>query len=678
MTTAAFSLGVGAHLAALAILAVQVCVGARLLGWLGLRDSLRTHEQVLFGWAAGFSLTTLAFMLLVGSGALGPVSVLVVLALCAAVSFGVSRELAVASWRALRTLDLAMKVSVGLGIVALGFWVWPHLLETLLPNSDWDSALYHLPLAEHYLEGSLWGRDPYFPAFSFPGAVHLLYAALLALGLESAITPLNFHLTVLLLLCTVAVAGTIGGRSASIWAAVAFTTTPILWQLGVDPRIDGFLCLAVMLAVYALVSFVKCGRDEHLKLAALALGVAIGCKYTALPFVLAIFAVGLAFRLLGKNGQQGARRLAPLLATSALLLAIPNGAWYAANLAIHGDPLFPLLRGNYIVSTSGERIRLARADEEEAEAHLQDPAIKERLRSFENIRVADPPTHLFDLVDLLRNPDRYSVKPNHGIGPLLLLSLALPLVLRRSERRRPALIVWALAWGGYALLGSQTNLLRYAAPVLPMLAATTGLLIARVPVRAIRIVIGIAALVLLVRDYQTEERKLQLLRPDLALTAQPSIWRDDAARIRWLKQVGYNFTPPMAYATEQIDALLASGRMPKSSVVMMVGEGKGRLLDCDFLPDSSWFAHRFVGELRNAGLDHAMLAEGLRAKGVTHVLYNRDYYTWVISETQTARSRLAFALIHLEDFLDRYGTLLFEGAGMQLFALRGGDGDVAR
>jgi hypothetical protein len=50
----------------------------------------------------------------------------------------------------------------------------------------------------------------------------------------------------------------------------------------------------------------------------------------------------------------------------------------------------------------------------------------------------------------------------------------------------------------------------------------------------------------------------------------------------------------------------------------------------------------------------------------------------VTSETQTARSRLAFALTHLEDFLDQYGTLLFEGGGMQLFALRGVDGDGTR
>ncbi len=103
---------------------------------------------------------------------------------------------------------------------------------------------------------------------------------------------------------------------------------------------------------------------------------------------------------------------------------------------------------------------------------------------------------------------------------------------------------------------------------------------------------------------------------------------------------------------------------------MMVGEGKGRLLDCESIPDSSWFAHRFVAELQRAGLDHTVLAARLRAQGITHVLYNREYYQWVMSETATARSRLAFAIAHLDRFLGEHGRLLFQGAGMKLFDIR--------
>ena len=362
--------------------------------------------------------------------------------------------------------------------------------------------------------------------------------------------------------------------------------------------------------------------------------------------------------------------LTGLLAACALLVAVPNAAWYAANLALHDDPLFPMLRGNYIETPEGEQIRLPRADREEAEAHLQDPDVKARLATFGNAPALESPTNLFDLPEILRNPDRYSVKPNHGISPLLLLSLALPFALPLNpERRRGALVLWVLGWGGYALLGSQTNLVRYVAPVLPMLAAVSAALIARTPWRSARIAAGLFVVALLVRDFQAERQKLVLLRPEQALES-PTAWHDPDARIRWLKTVGYNFTPPVAYAAEQINAMLLDGRMPEHSRILMVGEGKGRLIDCESIPDSSWFAHRFVAELRNAGLDHAVLAEHLRGQGITHVLYNRAYYEWVSSDTATAHSRLAFALTHVERFLDRHGTRLYRGGGIELIDIR--------
>ncbi|MEE2674708.1 MAG: glycosyltransferase family 39 protein [Myxococcota bacterium] len=666
MTIAAISFGLGAHVAALLLIVLQACAGARLLGWLGVRD-VRSHERALFGWAAGFSLTTALLMLLTLTGGVSGGGVWVAFGVMAALAWPAVREFAADAVRVARAADRTTKVTVSLAAIALVLWAMPLFVQTLLPNSDWDSALYHLPLAERYLDGSLWGRDPYFPAFSFAGAVNLHYAALLSLGLEAAITPLNYQINVLLLVATLAIGRRIGGRSSGLWTVAVFSTTPILWQLGVDPRVDGFLCLTVLLATYALLGFVKDGKDVHLKLAAVALGAALGCKYTALPFVAAIGAVGIAYRAWGSTGSRGLSRL---LVTLVLLVAVPNAGWYIANLAIHGDPVFPMLRGNYIETSEGERVYLARANTEEVPEHMQDADARRLLAALEQSPSTDAPSHLFDLWGLLSEPDLYAVKPNHGLGPLVLLSLALPLVLpRRPERRRGAILLWGLGWGGFALLGSQTNLLRYVAPVIPMLAAAAGLVIARVPLRGVRVAVGVLVVVLLAGSFRAEQQKLRLLLPEVALGA-PSAWQNDRVRIGWLQRVGYNFTPPVAYAAEQINAMLADGRMPAESRIMMVGEGKGRLLDCESIPDSSWFAHRFVAELQRAGLDHTRLATRLRSQGVTHVLFNREYYNWVTTETRTARSRLAFAIAHLDRFLKGYGHLLYEGGGMKLFDIR--------
>ena len=674
MTIAAISFGLGTHLAALLWVVIQACAGARLLGWLGVRD-VRSHERMLFGWAAGFSLVTACLMGLTLAGGVSGIAVLALFGVMAAFSWPVAQELAADAVRVARASDLRTKLTVSLGTVVLVLWATPLFVETLLPNSDWDSALYHLPLAERYLDGSLWGHDPYFPAFSFAGAVNLQYAALLSLDLEAAITPLNYQINVLLLITTLALGRRIGGRSCSLWAVAVFSTTPLLWQLGADPRIDGFLCLTVLLAAYALVGFVQEGKDVQLKLAAVALGAALGCKYTALPFVAAIGGVGIAYRLWGSMGSRGLIRL---LATTTLLVAIPNAGWYAANFAIHADPVFPMLRGNYFETSEGERVHLARADTEELFEHMQDPDAQRLLAVFEQVPRSDAPSHLLDLWSLVWHPDRYAVKPNHGLGLLVLLSLALPLALPGGpERRRGAIVVWALGWGGFAVLGSQTNLLRYVAPVLPMLAAAAALVITRIPVRGIRIAIGLIVVALLVQDFRAEQRQLEKLHPELAL-GTPSAWQDDGVRIGWLQRVGYNFTPPVAYAVEQINAMLADGRMPADSRILMVGEGKGRLLDCESIPDSSWFAHRFVAELQRAGRDHTVLATRLRAQGVTHVLFNRAYYQWVMRETGTARSRLAFAIAHLDRFLNEHGHLILQvdeperlpGGGMKLFDIR--------
>ncbi len=668
MTTATFVHAIGSHAAALLVIIAQSCIGARILGWTGMDEALSTHERLLFGWAAGFALTTAIWMALTGMGLLGPVPVVLVFVAALLVSWPVPRELAHRIAVVLRTADRATQLAVALGLAALALWAWPFWIETLLPNADWDAALYHLPLAERYLDGSLWGRDPYFPAYAFPGAVHLLYAALMAVGLESSITPLNFQITLLTLVATVVLARRIGDRRSPIWASIAFSTTPILWQLGMDARIDGFLTFAIVLAVYAVVRFAQEGRDPHLALAALCLGAAIGCKYTALPFAFVLGAIGLGFRLWGPRGIRGLGRL---IAVTTLLIAVPNAAWYVANGVLHGDPIFPILRGDYMMSASGDRVYLARGDEEIDAAFLEDPGVRDRLERFEATGKSDSPSHLLDLVDVLRDPDRYAVKPGHALSPLLLLSLALPFALPLPpEKRRGTLIVWGLGWGAYALLGTQAPVLRYALPALPLLAAATGVLMTQVPWRSLRIVVALVALVLFARDYQAQERKLDLLQARQLLAAEPSPWNHAPTRLGWLEQVGFNFTPPMAYMTGEIARRVADGRMPADCNIWMVGEGKGRLLPCRYAPDSSWFGHRFVAELHAADLDPARVAMSLREQGVTHVLYNRAYYDWVMTDTDTSRSRVAFALTHLERFLDAHATLQVEAGGLRLYALR--------
>ena len=122
------------------------------------------------------------------------------------------------------------------------------LVQTALPNSDWDSALYHLPLAERYLEGKLWNSDPLFSANSFPGGVSLVYAVFLGFGIEAAVIPYNFLFVLLNLAAAYALGARLGDHRAGDWAVLVCSGLHVLWQQGLDPRIDGFLSLFVATA----------------------------------------------------------------------------------------------------------------------------------------------------------------------------------------------------------------------------------------------------------------------------------------------------------------------------------------------------------------------------------------------------------------------------------------------
>ena len=152
MTISAFSFGLSAHLAALCLLAVQACAGARLLARLD-GQGLRAHERLLFGWAAGFSLTTACLMLLTLAGGLSGITILVALAGLAVFGWPVARELGADTARVFRATDAPTKLTLLFELLVLAVWQTPLFAETLLPNSDWDAALYHLPLAERCLDG---------------------------------------------------------------------------------------------------------------------------------------------------------------------------------------------------------------------------------------------------------------------------------------------------------------------------------------------------------------------------------------------------------------------------------------------------------------------------------------------------------------------------------------------
>jgi len=664
-TARVVQLALEGHLAAGLLVGLLVAIGSNALRALG--GSAKGVEGWVFALVAGFWLFDLTAFLLAVAGLLRAEWVLLSIGTLWFASWWLATRIAGAAPALFAVPDLERRpfaVAAGaFALLAILVWLWPLLVQTALPNSDWDSALYHLPLAERYLAGLVWNTDPLFSADSFPGTISLIYAVFLAFDLEHAVIPFDFLFILATLVAVYALARRLAGSWAGIWSLLVGAGIHALWQQGVDPRVDGFLSFFVVAAALAMVCSIASSEDRVAPgVLGAALGLAIGTKYTAVFIVGAFGAVWIAAIFFVHQGGGKTPRSAAM-ATALALLLFPHAAWYASNVALHGDPLFPMLRGDYYLDADrpGERIAMSGA----LDPWLEEPSaeVERREARLEDVGSIAVESHLFDLPALVSHPERYATKPNHFVSPLLLLALALPFALPRERNGRiGALAVAALGLGCFVGIASQTNLVRYALPFLALWAALCGVVLARVTQPIWRVVWFVIGATLLLGNHQAEADKLARLQP--AYYAQV-----DGDRLRWLSRVGYNFTPAMPRVVSEINRRIAAGEIATESRILLAGEGKGRLLECESLPDLSWFLQRFAVELLRADSDPQRVLASLRSQGVTHILYNPGYFRWVAAHTSFSKRQIAFTMVQLEDFLERHGSLVFESAGMEFVRL---------
>jgi hypothetical protein len=667
--------GMASHFVVLAFFALHVGLGSLVLRSLSLDDRFPGwSERIVCRLTAGLFVSAIVLTLLCLIGLLGGWS-----AALYAVALTVANAAFVWPHLDLRppqggppnaayfTLAAVLLVAAGL------LWMYPIYLQTLLPNWDWDSAVYHLPLAQRFLEGLLWNTDPLHSAHSYPGGVSMFYAFFMALGFDGAVVPFNLVVTCLIVVAAYALGRRFWGAGAGLWAAGISASSHILWQLAIDPRIDNFLGLFVTIALFCLLAWWRePSRRGYLYLMAMSLNLAIGSKYTAVVFcvylLLVVFAVAVHRR--AAHAESVGQKVPLLLA---LCLLVPNGVWYGANYVIHGDPLYHRLKGHYYVDSSGTEKLVAASLEPHLNAQAEaDPAVRERLsaldREYPRQRAeASEPKHLFDVPDMMRRPQKYARKPNHFLSPFLLLFPLLPLVSRSRES-------WFLLATGlllYVFFSLRGPLFRYAIPLVPALSVGAGVVLALPRGRIGRVALSArgAALwhgawaVLLLSLLAHNGMAQYSLGRDLRVDEYLKGAFDHSL---WLRKVGYNFAPPMPNVVHFVNGEIREGRMHPSDKIFMIGEAKGHLLGCDYLPDSTRKQLRWLAELLKADFDHARLYESLRRQGVTHVLYYRGYYRWVLKTTSTDRTLLALGMVHADRFLESYGTIVYSEWGMRL------------
>lgn len=225
-------------------------------------------------------------------------------------------------------------------VVVLGFVV-PLIAIALYPTSGFDALMYHLPFAKAFVAT---GGLPYLPDLRFPvfpQASEVLFAQAMLLGGDRAAQLVSllatFASAAILFGWAKRVSREAGSSGFGELAAALFLGGPIVAYLSGSAYCEPLLVLFGVAAFDQIDRFGP-GLDDPRRwgLAGAFAGSSAGVKYFGLFPVGAVFAVALFAR--AERGSDRWRRLAWGLA-GVLLFAAP---WYVRNAVYTGNPVFPL------------------------------------------------------------------------------------------------------------------------------------------------------------------------------------------------------------------------------------------------------------------------------------------------------------------------------------------------
>lgn len=331
------------------------------------------------------------------------------------------------------------------------------LLGVFAPEAGLDALGMHLQMPAMVARDHVWSPSPSGFVWAWmPLAADWIYTLAYSLSGEAAARLVNYGADLLVLIGCAGVARAIGGSRAAALAAVLYSTLPLTYLVTTSLFVENLWTLWTVAAVTLAMalSTERVGGRVYVAFCLLSAAALSAKLMTVLWAPLLLLFVIAHWR----HRDAGARLL-----IAAVVLAIIGGVWpYVAAWTGTGNPVFPFMN-----------------------AFFKSP-LYDTTTSFASSY--HEPLGWSLLYSLTFLTDRYTEAPTGAAGVLWLAIL-------------PAGTVAALAWCGNALraivLGALcyvvlvlwlTSNLRYALPALPVLAAAMGVGIARLPIRALRII----------------------------------------------------------------------------------------------------------------------------------------------------------------------------------------------
>jgi hypothetical protein len=616
----------------LGLFAIAAAVGGRLLkaGGLSIDGSL---EALLFWTATGLGVLATAIFtvgLLVG---VRPAALLIPVAGAAFLARNELRQVPLLASDALSSLRASVdRFSLSICLIVAVFLV----VGALAPPADWDALMYHLRVPQRFLQAGAIYLPEDTTLLGFVGLPHMLYLPLLAFRSSSAPALVSAVCTLGLALAVYALCVRfLDPRTGAFSLAVLWGST-VLIIVGITPRTDTILAFYLLLVHFALLRARELRDPRFLYLGAALAGMAVGVKYNALVYLLALAPLGLVVVVTRVRARAA---VIALTVGFALVAALP---WLLKNGLFLGDPLYPFLGGRKLDPWLAQLYA----------GHAL-PAALQRA-AFELAGGAPVP---FNLFDFFTAPARMTVEAE-GVfyhPNFLLLFLPLWLLFLKDEilgwLGGPALVYGVLVAWMYptpALLLKTTSL-RYLIPAIPPLTVVALDCYGRVwdrlvSPKRVRLVLTATALAVLAGSATVMYRYAIKGREFAQLFGFVS-------RHEFLRRWTGDFPDVVSFV---------NGSVPPESRVLMLFEARGYYFRVPVLQDNMLMNWPLLSA-------HPAAHDCLRSTGITHVLLSRgalDYYRGHGFDLTPLR------IESFEQFTDACLRPIYTGPSFSVFAVR--------
>lgn len=510
----------------------------------------------------------------------------------------------------------------------------PYLIRTLLPDSDWDGALYHLPMAQRFVTDGLWAEGFRPHALYRPGIVQACYAFFHALDLESALIPLNtLAIAATAYLCH-QIGRTFWNRQVGAWSAGVLLSSCVLLEFAVDVRVEPFLLLFFMGSIAAGMLWLRERGLGNALVCAMCCGCLAGMKYSGLMYAGLILGPALFACWLMKGLTLQQRLRTSILAL--LVFAVPSTVFYARNQVLFGNAMHPYKSVSKETGRSHEE--MFGKDFILVPKSMRPPPFAVKSMKIEKDLFGqgkpEKRSKYLVLFNAIRTPKAHNSKPFHWVSPWLLVFLLVP----AFARDRLSLGFYGFSVGAYFLtitaLAAQGDFpVRYLAPLMPVMSIGAGICLARARGRTLVAALALGVALPVFYGSYRQYHYFSYLRPDKYLFGTES-------ELDYLGRVGFNGTivnpdGTIRFANTAIPALaswlelrIELGALKRTDRMFMVAEAKTSRLPIDCLPSNGNSGRNFLNRLKQADWNYARLRDSLWGEGFRFMLVNKGWMHW--------------------------------------------------